>query len=586
MALPPEFLDELRARTPLPALIGRRVKLSKSGRNWKGCCPFHGEKSPSFYVYDDHFHCFGCGVHGDAISFQMQSSGASFPEAVENLASEAGLEVPKASPAQARAERQRLDLHDILEHAHASFRRRLGTPEGAAALSYLRTRGLSEATIEQFGLGWSGDGRGSLVAELRAVGVEPDRMLEAGLLRETESGERRELYWNRITFPIRDRRGRLISFGGRGLGDAKPKYINGPDSPVFPKRRTLYAADLAREAVRRGQPLVVVEGYMDVIALHQAGHTGAVAPLGTALTDDHLQELWRLSPEPILCFDGDAAGAKAAERAVTTALPLLQPGASLKIATLPPGEDPDSLVRANGPAAFDAVCAAAAPLVDALFAALSRGVGDTPEQRAALRVRLEAAAKSIPDRILSGEFRTALLDRVFAKRRGAKPVPVKRARTAPNGDAVDERRAMILLALLLRHPELIAPLDDALHRLKLPPALDALRNELSGLGHGSALDSASVLSHLTHSGVNGEASRVLSLTAQDLPDHALAHAMPGDVQKTWWHFFGLLTGPEHLRDEVSAARDDLARDWSQANQDRLVGLRQAQQDLFELFDDE
>ena len=177
-------------------------------------------------------------------------------------------------------------------------------------------------------------------------------MLEAGLLRETEEGERRELYWNRVTFPIRDRRGRLISFGGRALGDAKPKYINGPDSPVFPKRRTLYAVDRAREPVRRGQRLVVVEGYMDVIALHQAGHTGAVAPLGTALTDDHLAELWRLSPEPVLCFDGDAAGGKAAERAIMLALPLLQPGYSLKLATLPAGEDPDSLVRTNGPAAL------------------------------------------------------------------------------------------------------------------------------------------------------------------------------------------------------------------------------------------
>ena len=585
MALPPDFLDELRARTPLSALIGRRVKLSKSGRNWKGNCPFHGEKSASFYVYDDHFHCFGCGAHGDAISFQMQSSGASFPEAVESLAGEAGLEVPKASPAQARAEQTRLDLHDILEHAQTSFVRRLHGPEGAAGLAYFRSRGLSDATIEQFGLGWSGDGRGALTTQLRTLGITPDRMLEAGLLRETEEGERRELYWNRVTFPIRDRRGRLISFGGRALGDAKPKYINGPDSPVFPKRRTLYAVDRAREPVRRGQRLVVVEGYMDVIALHQAGHTGAVAPLGTALTDDHLAELWRLSPEPVLCFDGDAAGGKAAERAIMLALPLLQPGYSLKLATLPAGEDPDSLVRTNGPAALDAICDSAAPLVDALFAALSRGVGEAPEQRAALRVRLEAAAKSIPDRILAGEFRTALLDRVFAKRRKT-AAPAKRARTPPAADSISERRAMILLALLLRHPELIAPLDDALHRIPLNPPLDALRNEMSALAHADALDSASLLSHLTHSGVNEEASRVLSLTAQDLPDHSLAHAMPGDVQKTWWHFYGLLTGPDHLDHEVAHAREDLTREFSQANQDRLVGLRQAQQDLTELFDNE
>ena len=223
--------------------------------------------------------------------------------------------------------------------------------------------------------------------------------------------------------------------------------------------------------------------------------------------------------------------------------------------------------------------------MDALFAALSRGVGEAPEQRAALRVRLEAAAKSIPDRILAGEFRTALLDRVFAKRRKT-AAPAKRARTPPAADSISERRAMILLALLLRHPELIAPLDDALHRIPLNPPLDALRNEMSALAHADALDSASLLSHLTHSGVNEEASRVLSLTAQDLPDHSLAHAMPGDVQKTWWHFYGLLTGPDHLDHEVAHAREDLTREFSQANQDRLVGLRQAQQDLTELFDNE
>ena len=588
MALPPDFLDELRARTPLSALVGRRVKLSKSGRNWKGCCPFHGEKSPSFYVYDDHFHCFGCGAHGDAISFQMQSSGASFPEAVESLAAEAGLEVPKASPAQARAEQKRLDLHDILEHAQVSFARRLHAPEGAAALAYFRGRGLSDATIGHFGLGWSGDGRGALTAELRALEIDSDRMLEAGLLRETEEGERRELYWNRVTFPIRDRRGRVDQ-----LRWPRPRrrqaqiQSTAPTAPSSPSAARSTPSTSPANRSRRGQRLVVVEGYMDVIALHQAGHTGAVAPLGTALTDDHLAELWRLSPEPVLCFDGDAAGGKAAERAILLALPLLQPGYSLKLATLMAGQDPDSLVRTGGPAAFEAVCDAATPLIDALFAALSRGVGDAPEQRAALRVRIEASAKSIPDRILAGEFRSALLDRVFAKRR--KAAPVKRARTAPAADSVSERRAMILIALLIRHPELIAPLDDALHRLPLTAPLDTLRNEMTAFAHhgdDGTLDSASLLSHLTHSGVNEEASRVLSVTAQDLPDHALAHAMPGDVQKTWWHFYGLLTGPEHLASEIAHARDDYARDLNQANQDRLKGLCEAQESLNELPDDD
>src|SRR5580693_9372666 len=317
MALPPQFLDELRARTPLPAVIGRRVRLARPGRQWKGCCPFHGEKTPSFYVYDDHYHCFGCGAHGDAIGFVMQSQGAGFMEAVEQLASEAGLEVPKPSPEAAEAERKRHDLVSVLDAANTAYQRRLRLPEGRAALDYLRGRGLTDETIRHFGLGWSGEGRGGLIAELKREGIEQDQLLEAGLLRGGEDGGRiSELFFNRVTFPIRDRRGRVISFGGRTLGDGQPKYLNGPETALFSKRRTLYALDLAREAVRGGASLVVVEGYMDVIALAQAGISGAVAPLGTALTEEQFEELWRLAPAPILCFDGDAAGARATERAL------------------------------------------------------------------------------------------------------------------------------------------------------------------------------------------------------------------------------------------------------------------------------
>ena len=251
MALPPAFLDELRARTPMTALVGRKVKLARSGKSWKGCCPFHGEKTPSFYVYDDGYHCFGCGAHGDAIGFVMQTEGAGFVEAVERLAGEAGLDVPKPSPQAAEAERERLDLTGVLDLAAASFTRRLHDREGREALAYLRGRGLSDDTIQRFGLGWSGEGRGTLLAELGRAGIEPARLAEAGLLQNREDGAVRELFYNRVMFPIRDRRGRTISFGGRALGDAKPKYINGPETAVYSKSRTLYALDLAREGVRK-----------------------------------------------------------------------------------------------------------------------------------------------------------------------------------------------------------------------------------------------------------------------------------------------------------------------------------------------
>ncbi|OYW09908.1 MAG: DNA primase, partial [Rhodospirillales bacterium 12-71-4] len=419
MALPPNFLDELRHRTPLAPLVQRKTRLAKSGRNWKGCCPFHGEKTPSFYVYDDHYHCFGCGAHGDAISFVMQAEGLPFPEAVERLAGEAGLQVPKATPEAAARERRARDLHDVLEAAQGAFARRLHLAEGAEALAYLRRRGLTEDTIARFGLGWSGGGRGVLAAALKAEGITPQQLAEAGLVREREDGSGfNDLYFNRVIFPIRDRRGRVISFGGRILGDGQPKYVNGPETALFSKRRSLYGLDLAREGAFRGAPVVVVEGYMDVIALHQAGFGAAVAPLGTALTAEQMEERWRLTPEPILCFDGDAAGGRAAARAAEAALPLLSTERSLKLATLPPGEDPDTLVMRRGPAAFTAVLEGARSLSAALYGLLAEGRPvATPEQRAALRHRLAEVAATIPDKTLAAEYRSALLDRFFATTR-------------------------------------------------------------------------------------------------------------------------------------------------------------------------
>ena len=486
MALPPAFLDELRARTPLAALIGRKVKLARSGKSWKGCCPFHGEKTPSFYVYDDGYHCFGCGAHGDAIGFVMNSESAGFIEAVERLAGEAGLEVPKPSPAAAEAERERLDLTGVLDLAAASFVRRLHAREGREALDYLRGRGLTEETIQRFGLGWSGDGRGELSAELKRADVDPARMAEAGLLQSRDDGSVRELFYNRVMFPIRDRRGRVISFGGRALGDAKPKYINGPETAIYSKSRTLYALDLAREGARKSpHGVIVAEGYMDVIALHQAGFAGAVAPLGTALTAGQLEEIWRLADAPTLCFDGDAAGARAAARAAETALPLIAPDRTLCLATLPPGEDPDTLIRRGGAPAFTAVLAAKRPLSVALFDLLREGhSADTPEARAALLARLNAAAARIGDKAVAGEYRSALRERFYAatRRRGA---PLPRAtvtpRLAPSAGPATSERHRTLLAILINHPVLLGDTAEALSVLPLGIAFAGLRKSLLGM---------------------------------------------------------------------------------------------------------
>jgi DNA primase len=596
MRLPDSFLEELRARTPLAALIGRRVKLVRSGRQWKACCPFHGEKSPSFYIYDDGYHCFGCGAHGDAISFVMQSQGASFMDAVEMLAGEAGLEIPKPSAAAAQAEQQRLDLHGILAAAAAYYQRALFTPGGAAALAYLRRRGLSDETIARFGLGWAGEGRGALAQALAVADVTPHRLMEAGLLRPGEDdAPRGELFFNRVMFPIRDRRGRVISFGGRTMGDGQPKYVNGPETAVFSKRRTLYALDLAKSvAATKGeqarQPpqalkIVAVEGYMDVIALHQAGFTGAVAPLGTALTEDQLELLWQMSPAPVLCFDGDAAGARAAARAAEVALPKLAPDKTILIATLPGGEDPDTLIKAHGADRFAAILAAAKPLSEALFDIVHRRVGtltakSTPEQRRAVEAELEKVSALVGDRALAYEYKRdlraryrALIAGFYPSRGGTRQVArslTDRPVASLQGTALE--RVRTLTAIVLRHPSLGHRLEDALSHLTLPAASERLIHAtLSYSEQVDHLDFADLIAHLTQLDLSDDIAWALGDVPCPSPAYAGASATASEAEAGWWHIYGLMRGSS-LEAEVAAARERFNADPSAAAQQRLIAL--------------
>ncbi len=577
MALPPGFLDELRARTPLAPLIGRRTRIERAGRQWKACCPFHNEKTPSLYIYDDHYHCFGCGAHGDAITFVMQADGASFPEAVERLAGEAGMEVPRPTPQAEEAERRRHDLVGALALAAQSFQRRLFLAEGRRALDYLLARGLTEETIRRFGLGWSGPGRGALTAELSGAGVELALMEEAGLIRtETEAGRTRELFYERVIFPIRDRAGRIISFGGRLLGDGQPKYVNGPETALFAKRRALYGLDLAR-AARTERDIVVVEGYMDVIALHQAGFPGALAPLGTALTEEQIEELWRLSPAPILCFDGDAAGRRAATRSAEMVLPRLGHDRSLRFAKLPEGDDPDTLVRRQGPASLRAVLDTARPLSDALFDFLREATGDTgPEQRAALRRRIDETTRAIPDRALSAEYRRALLDRFFAQRsfRGRRR-PVEARRPAISDALTRDERGRILTAVLLAHPSLLRGVEHAFAEVALPDPCARLRKALLAWADQAVmLDSQALITHLTNSGLAVEAGEALAMAPVPLPGFAQADAMPGDAEAGWWHIFGLMH-LGRLREELAAAERAARESLDDATQRRVIALHAA-----------
>ena len=333
MAFPPGFLDELRGRISLPGLVSRQVKLERRGREFAGLCPFHTEKTPSFYVVEDKnfFHCFGCGAHGDAIGFVMRADNLDFLEAVEKLAGEAGLAVPQSTPEEREKAQRQKTLLETLEAAAAFYEARLWSPAGSTARNYLGARGLDADTIRRFRLGWAPDDRQSLKRALVADFSEA-LLVEAGLLHRPEEGEAFDYFRNRVMFPIGDRAGRIIAFGGRVLADGQPKYLNSPESPIFQKGRVLYGWSAARAAAADRRDAIVTEGYMDVIALHRAGFASAVAPLGTALTEYQLEELWRLGPEPILCFDGDAAGQRAAARALRRALPLLRPGRSLRFA--------------------------------------------------------------------------------------------------------------------------------------------------------------------------------------------------------------------------------------------------------------
>ncbi len=412
----------------LSGVVGRRVKLARAGREMKGCCPFHNEKSPSFFVNDDKgfYHCFGCGAHGDVIRFVVEQEGLGFIDAVKSLAQEAGLEMPAADPRTQEREAAAATLHDVTRDAAAFFADRLAG-EGAAARDYLAARGVTPATAAAFGLGFAPDSRTRLKTALASHG--DDRLAAAGLLVTPEGdvgagGVPYDRFRGRLMFPIRDPRGRVIGFGGRVLGDGQPKYLNSPDTPLFDKGRTLYNLDRAGPVARKSQRLIVVEGYMDVIGLAQAGFADAVAPLGTALTEAQLALLWRYAPEPVLCFDGDAAGQRAGLRAALRALPLLEPGRSLRFATLPTGQDPDDLVRAGGPTAFERVVDAAEPLIDRLWRSETEAADtSTPERRAAVLARLDEHAATIAHAELQRFYRSELRDRFYALFRRPERMP-------------------------------------------------------------------------------------------------------------------------------------------------------------------
>jgi len=429
VTLSPQWLDELRARTVLSAVIAPSVKLIRAGREWKACCPFHNEKTPSFTVNDDKgfYHCFGCGAHGDAIRFLTDHRGMPFMDAVKELAGKAGMDVPAPDPqAKERAERT-ASLSDVMAAVASWYSEQLNGRAGAEARDYLKRREIDPATIQRFGLGFSPDSRSALKRALEKLGE--DRLVETGMLiKPEEGGDSYDRFRGRLMFPIRDPRGRVIGFGGRILGPGEPKYLNSPDTPLFDKGRTLYNIDRAAPASRAAKRLIVVEGYMDVIGLDRAGISEVVAPNGTAVTEAQLERMWRLDPSPILCFDGDSAGRKAAIRAATRALPHIRPDRTLRFVELPAGQDPDDVVRTGGRDAFEALLGEPEPLDARLWRhELEAQPLTTPEAWAGLKDRLVAHAATIGHPELGRLYREDWLNRFYALRRP------EQSRSAPRG---------------------------------------------------------------------------------------------------------------------------------------------------------
>jgi DNA primase len=547
VTLSPQWLDELRSRTVLSAVIAPSVKLLRAGREWKACCPFHDEKTPSFTVNDDKgfYHCFGCGAHGDAIRFLTDHRGMPFMDAVKELAGKAGMEVPAPDPmAKERADRA-ASLTDVMAEAAKYYTEQLQGIKGAEARDYLKRRGIGDETIQRFGLGLAPDNRTALKRALDKLGE--DRLIETGMLiqPEEQGKDSYDRFRGRLMFPIRDARGRVIAFGGRILGEGEPKYLNSPDTILFDKGRTLYNIDRAGPASRTAKRLIVVEGYMDVIALDRAGIAEAVAPNGTALTEGQIERLWRLDPSPILCFDGDNAGKKAAVRAALRALPFIRPDRTLRFVELPAGQDPDDVVSSGGREAIEAMLAEPEPL-DARLWRYERDAQPltTPEARAGLRQRLLEHANTIGDPELRRLYRDQWLrkfeedvaprreQRTFERRpfvKGARwtppdpPVGAKARAIAASGIDAPTARALIL-GFAYFPEEIPAHCEQLAHIPIADKSTAKLRDELVNAAFsGAALDRTSVMTILGVDGAAGGGPRAMgfSFTRRDSdPDRA------------------------------------------------------------------
>ncbi|MEQ1719418.1 MAG: DNA primase [Hyphomicrobium sp.] len=634
----PQILDEIRARLPVSQVVGRKVALKKAGREYRGLSPFKVEKSPSFFVNDQKgfYHCFASGEHGDIFTFLMKTEGLEFPEAVERLAEEAGVPLPKAAERNVEQEDQRDRLYRLLEVSARFFEECLKGAAGTEARRYLDKRGLQRETLSAFRLGFAPAQRQTLKQHLKQAGFSEADMAASGMLISgADIPESYDRFRNRVMFPILDLKGRVIAFGGRALDkDAPAKYLNSPETPLFHKGNILFNAARARPVSHDKGRIIAVEGYMDVVALHEGGFGEAVAPLGTALTEDQMKLLWRMAEVPTLCFDGDSAGKKAAWRAIDTALPHLKPGHSIQFAFLPDGLDPDDLIRQQGASAMAEVLVKTRPLIDVLWEReTSAGPLTTPEQRAALESRLRALSNAIGDAIVRSHYERELRDRLYAlgrassgprmlktgsytgqarssesrfDRRPAEPDWRQRERTRLFGrparfatprelshNASAELsgltpgappREALILKVILNHPWLIDDHSEELGGISFASRpLAALRDEILNVhATTNSLDSTTLRTQLSKTGV----SKVVDLVERTITHRSDRFAEPEasatDVETGWRHVLALHQRQDSLERSLKAAEEAWYRDCTPEAEARLLDLKRQFALLIEL----
>jgi DNA primase len=612
-----DFLDEIRARLPVSQVVGARVKLKKSGREWAGLSPFNAEKTPSFFVNDQKgfYHDFSSGKHGDVFTFLMETEGVGFPEAVEKLAAMAGLPMPAQSREGEARDQRRAVLRDALVLAAEIFESTLNAPVGAKARGYLSDRGVDPAAQRLFGLGYAAPDRFALREALAARGVDLAQMIAAGLLAHGDDvAVAYDRFRDRVMFPIHDRGGKLVAFGGRALDpSAKAKYLNSPESELFHKGELLYNHHRARKAAHETGEVIVVEGYVDVIAMTQAGFAHTVAPLGTALTSEQCALLWTMADEPILCFDGDKAGRKAAYRAVDVALPLAAPGKSLRFAMLPEGQDPDDLFRSGGAPAIAEVLGAAEPLAELLFARETEGHAfDTPEKRAGLERRLNELVGLIADETLRRHYAadmTRRLGDLFGAGAPAVAQSGRRERYPPAGGrfgrpdrgprlglagaalpAAPRRlvarpreapREIAILAILVCHPGLLEKhVEEAAALEFTSPALAAFRDRLLGLPGEAFAGAEALAAALATAGLGPERERILSQAAGMANWWCLGpKAEVSDAEHVLRQTLALQRSSGALNRELKLAEQALAADPTEQNLARLRDIKANLADL-------